>query len=298
MKTLVLFTAFCLSMHAQQTPRFSSSRTAVRLMVSVTQNGNAMRGLTRSDFAVTDNGKKQSVEVTELTDTPLDLVVLGQPIESIAMTSAEQATSIARALTAVFQNVTPADRVGAILAGAPPTRLRRVEIGPLAIGPRDFQRGAYAAPLDAIIGAIGELPDTDRPRAVVALTNGADFRSTASQRQVGQRIEPLGPELFFISAPIVVQTPVVSSDVKSQDRLVSGRTFPAALRAMASKSGGTVLDLSQGAPEALIAALFSQLRSQYVVSYDAPEGKGWHSVSVKVGRRGGVVRTREGYQQK
>ena len=288
---------------AGQQPRFTSSTALVRLEVSVTDNGGPVQGLSDDDFVVSDGGARQQVRVEESADAPLDLVVVAQPIPSIAFTSAEQAPRLAAGVTALLDQVQERDRMGALGAGAPPTRIRALKFGRPAFNVDAFGRGQSAAFFDAVSAGLGEFVETDRRRALIAFTNTIDTRSTTSLETLTEMARRLGPAFVIVGNPIFIsdQVSVVAQTTGGKQigqeelGLVRGLVFPEGLQALARRTGGITVNLGAGDPAKMIAEMFTWLRTTYLISYSPPAGKGWHPVSIKVNRRGAKVTAREGY---
>ena len=298
----------------RQQPQFKTSTSIVRLEVSVTDEDGAVRGLQQDDFIVYDNGVRQVVRVQESADAPLDLVLVAEPMQSVLYTSGVvrdhrffvdsiRANRVGAGLGAFFAQVEERDRLGVIRAGSPPTRLRRLESGPPSFDPAAFAGGSYAAPFDAIAAALREFTETDRRRALIAFTNAADFRSVLSFRALAEMARRLGPQFVLIGNPVSVDEYATASaettlGVPIGDAVrgsVSGYVVPAPLQLLARRTGGITVNLGSGDPRELIEQTFTWLRTQYIVTYEPPGGKGWHPVSVKVNRRGATVTVREGY---
>ena len=286
-----------------QLPRFRTSTSIVRLDVSVMDAHGAVRGLRETDFVVTDGGSRPAVRAEEVADAPLDIVLVVQPIPSVAYTSAEQAARMAQALPALLDPVEARDRLSVLVASAPPTRLRPLESGRPALDMTAFSRGASAAPWDGISAGLGEFDESDRRRVLIAVTNGADARSTVSFDLLADRATRLGPAFVLVGAPVMIRehltvVPEIGmislSDAQAQTSL-SGGVLPKTLELLAHRTGGVVVNLANGEATQLIADLFAWLRARYVISYEPPPGKGWHPVSVKVNRRDAKVSVREGY---
>jgi len=284
-------------------PQFRASTSLVRLEVSVTDNRGAVLGLGPEDFVVEDLGARQSVQIDASVDTPLDLVLVVQPLTAVAYTSPEQAARLAPSVSSFLQHVEERDRLGVIVGGTPPTLVRALAFGPPSISLESFVGGEYAAPFDAIASALREFPPSDRRRALVAFTNAADFRSVIDFDTLADMARRLGPAFVLVSAPILVQDtfgaqaegPGGRSIGVPVDASVSGYIFPARLQLLAKRTGGITVNLGDGDPKVLIKDMFTWLRTRYVISYTPPPGKGWHPVSVKVNRRGATVTAREGY---
>ena len=266
----------------------------------------AVQGLQTADFIVEDRGARQTVRVEESTDVPLDLVLVGEPIPSVAYIAADQSTRVTAGMSAFLAQVQERDRLAVVAAGTPPRRLRPLEFGRPSFGVAVFAAGGdYAAPLDAIAAALLEFVPSDRRRALVAFTNAADFRSTTSYESLAEMARRFGPAFVLVGTPVKVaeeaRVRAVSGGVGGQQigdeaiASVSGYVFPAKLQFLARRTGGITVNLGGGDPQQLMAKMFAWLRTQYVISSEPPAGKGWHPVSVKVTRRGAVVTVREGY---
>jgi hypothetical protein len=305
LKSIVLVAALvslALSASARQ-PQFKAFTSTVRLEVSVTDERGAVQGLQARDFVVEDSGKRQVVRSDESTDVPLDLVIVAQPLPSLAYTSIEQTPLMAAGLSAFLRQVEDRDRLAAIVAGAPPSRVQPMAFGRPSFDSRAFAGGNFAAPFDAIAAALGEFVPSDRRRALVAFTSAADFRSTISFEALEGIKRRLGPAFVLVGTPVRVEEhnrffavgPTGRTIGDTHDAVVSGFVFPRNLERLASKTGGIAVNLANDDPDALMQGLFAWLRTQYVISYEPPAGKGWHPVSVKVNRKGATVTVREGY---
>ena len=301
--------------YANQQPQFKASVSAVRLEVSVTDERGAVRGLERDDFIVHDNGVRQVVRIEESADAPLDLVLVAQPLSSVTYTSGrlirdeaafvdtEQVSRVTAGLSAFLAAVQERDRLGVVLASAPPTRLRSLDFGRPSFDVAAFAGGNYAAPFDAITAALREFTESDRRRALVAFTNAADFRSIVRFTALAEMARRLGPQFVLVGTPIKVDEATDASAMTGSGRQigetvrgsVSGSILPASLQLLARRTGGITVNLGSGDPSRLVEGMFSWLRTQYVISYEPPAGKGWHPVKVTVNRRGAKVTVREGY---
>jgi hypothetical protein len=298
-----------------QQPQFKASVSAVRLEVSVTDERGAVRGLQADDFVVYDRGIRQVIRIEEVADAPLDLVLVAQPMSSIAYTSgrvivdqsytvdSDQVSRVTAGLSAFLSQVQGRDRLGVVLAGAPPSRLRTLEFGRPSFDVTAFKGENYAAPFDAITVALREFPESDRRRALVAFTNAADFRSVVRIGTLAEMARRLGPRFVLVGTPVQVDEGVdvtarMASGLQIGDTVhgsVSGSILPAPLQLLARRTGGITVNLGAGDPSQLIERMFAWLRTQYVVFYEPPSGKGWHPVSVATIRRGAKVTVRDGY---
>ena len=270
---VVVLTAVA-ALTAGQQPQFRTSVARVRLDVRVADANGPVRGLTRDDFVVEDNSFRQAINIEEAADAPLDLVLVAQPIESVSYISPEQSTRVTAGLSAFLQQVTDRDRLAALLAGAPPSRLRAFEYGPPPFDVRAFSGGIYAAPFDAIVAALGQFDRSERARALVVFTNGADFRSTTSFEGVAELTRRLGPAFVLVGTPVTIrETARVKSATRSgsvtrdsglmAEAGISGEVFPATLKILADRTGGITVNLADGEPGQIIADMIEGVQSQW-----------------------------------
>ena len=288
---------------AVQQPTFRSTGQLVRIEVSVTDDRGPVTGLRAEDFVLTDTGTRQQPTVDETQDTPLDLVAVAQPLESLRQTSGQQAPRIAAGFAAFLDEIDARDRLGVLVASAPPRRLRQLSFGPPKFESGAIDAGPYAATFDAITAALGEFLPSDRRRVLVAFTNAADFRSTVSFDALVEQTRRLGPAFVLISSPTTIeQTVSVGATTRAGTPIgdtatarISGFVFPSSLERLARRTGGITINLGQGDPAKLLKDAFVWMRTRYVLSYEPPPGKGWHPLTVRVTRKGATVAAREGY---
>ncbi len=288
-----------------QQPRFSTAVEMVRFEVDVMNDRGAILGLSARDFEVTDNGRRQDVSVDELVDTPLDLAVVVQPLASIAQIAPGQLAMMSQAMTAFEKLVEERDRVSLTVASAPPRRVRPLEAGPVRFDETARQGRIDAAVFDAMVVALSSIAEgtPGRRRALLAFTNGADFRSTTSFDRLTALARRLGPAFALVGAPVPIREDMhaVAGDRAGRRHsdvaiaTVSGTVFPISLRSLAKDSGGVAVNLGDGDPKALMEHTLRRLRTRYEISFLLPPGKGWHEVAVKVNRRGATVTARPGY---
>ena len=308
---LIVSTLFAMSVWSQQ-PQFRAATSWVRLEVSITDDRGAVQGLTANDLVVEDRGVRQRIRVEEVADAPLDLVLVAQPTASFTYTSgryhsamidSDQVPRMVAGLEAFLDQVEDRDRVAVVLAGAPPIRLRKMESGRPLFDMDAFAGERHAAVFDGIAAAMTMFPESERRRALVVFTNAADSRSVLSMETLVRMAERLGPQLVLVGPAVKVDDTVISRAMTTSGvqigepvlGVLSGTVFPWPIQSLARRTGGITVNLGAGEPRRLIAALFERLRTQYILSYEAPPHKGWHPVSVTVNRRGATVRTREGY---
>jgi len=300
---LALMLPLSIAAMAQQ-PQFRTAISQVRLEVSVTDARGAVRGLRATDFVVEDAGRRQVVEVEEVVDAPLDLVLVAPPLSTVAFIAADQTTRVEIGLKAFLARVEGRDRLGVVVASAPPRRLRSLAVSASSFDVAELRKGdeSYSTSFDAIALGLRVFDDAERRRALVAFTQATDFRSVITLDGVAELAGRLGPPFVLVGVPVNVQRDVRASAVttggKELDSVtghVSGSVFPAALERLARRSGGVAINLGSDAPAKLMDEMFAWLRTHYVLTYKLPPGSGWHPVNVRANRRGVKVRVREGY---
>jgi len=280
-----------------QQAQFRASTSLVRLEVSVTDDRGAVQKLRSEDFVVLDRGIRQVVRLEESTDVALDLVLVAEPLASVAYIAEDQVSRVRTGISAFLSQVQDRDRLAAFVAGGPPTRVRPLEFGRPTFDVEAFTGNGDAAPFDAIAAGLSEFGESDRRRALIAFTNTADFRSTTNFDALTGMLGRLGPALVLVGTPISATTGLRVFGLSGQHTAaqVSGYIFPARLQVLARRTGGIAVNLGAGDPAKLIEDMFIWLRTSYVISYEPPAGKGWHPISVKVNRRGATVTARDGY---
>jgi hypothetical protein len=282
--------------------RFKASTALVRLEVSVTDDRGSVRGLTSSDFLLDDRGVRQTVRVAEFNDAALDVVLVAPPVSTVAFIAAGQTFRFGLGVKASIEQVQERDRLGIVLASAPPRRLRPLDVGRPLLDLKLFSEGTdyYSASYDAIAMGLRVFEPSSRRQALIAFTNAADFRSVIGVNAVTELASRLGPAFVLVATPVTIQQSVTGfvDERESGNTIigtVAGSILPAALEQLARKSGGVAINLGDGDPRLLMERLFTSLRTGYVLTYELANAKGWHPIKLRVNRRGTKVAVREGY---
>jgi Ca-activated chloride channel family protein len=277
---LAAATALAASPAGVATGQFSSGVNLVEVYASVTDpQGQPVKGLTREDFTVREDGAVQQVTAFTAGEFPLSVAVALD--RSFSMTG--QRLAAARSAARLFLGeLEPADEsmligIGStteVLAPLSTDRARQFAIlgGLDAFG----TTGLY----DAIIAAIDAIQPARGRRALVLLSDGSDRYSTATGAQALGRAR---------TADVLVYP------------IAFGQTRPPVFAELAALTGARsfhVRDARQ-LPETL-RTIAAELRHQYLLGYSPskPPVAGshqWRSIEVAVGRRDVVVRARDGY---
>jgi VWFA-related protein len=286
-----------------QVPTYSSRTVGVRLDVTVMDGTSAVHGLTAQDFDVVDNGRRQQISLTETSDAPLDLVLVLQPRTTLTPRRQE---IVARGLQTVRGLLKESDRLGSVLATAPPRALS----GLVPVLPRTemtlLGSGEDVIALrDAALHGLTLFDAEDRRKAVVLFTDGQHDRSWATEAALVSAADRLPAQCIVAAVDVTWWTSsytVWNDGRRSREETRhspagSSVQLPQWLIDVARRTGGRIVDLrSSEAAEAQLHDVITRLRTQYVLTY-APDvvGAGWHSVKVSLKKRRGSVIAREGY---
>ena len=274
---VVLFAAVvAVSVHGQ----FTSSVNVVEVYASVTdRQGQPVKGLSREDFTVREDGRVQQVTTFAAGDFPLSVAVALDRSFSMSGQRLAAAKSGARLFLGELR---PGDESMLIGIGsttevlAPLSKDRSAQYEALSRLDAFGTTGLY----DAIIAAIDAVQPARGRRALILLSDGNDRYSTATSSQALERAR---------SADVLIYP------------VAFGSTRPAVFAELATLTGARsfhVRDARQ-LPETL-RTIAAELRHQYLLGYapSKPPVAGsneWRAISVDVRRSDVTVRARDGY---
>jgi Ca-activated chloride channel homolog len=299
-----------------------TSVSLVQLNVGVVdKEGRAITSLSRSDFAVYEDGVRQSISQFEPTNAPFSLVLLLDVSGSTINFRPQLKLATQRFLDALA----PEDRVAVIQFNAKTKKLIDFST--------NRNRIAYAIQLadgagethfyDALKYALKELEKVGKGRkAIVVLTDGLDTemrnvdRAIVAKAQTDEEAlsaikpEASGPLTTILNAADQQGVTIYPLALPSGDpkRLplpgpdITG-IYAAArtrLQSLARRTGGRLTEINRLDQMAkLYAEVAADLRTLYTVAYQAPpdrprDGK-WHDIRVEVAHPELIARTRPGY---
>lgn len=294
----------------------------VQLNVGVVdRQGRAVTSLSRNDFAVYEDGVKQSILHFEPTSAPFSLVLMLDTSGSTISFRPQLKQAAWRFLDALA----PEDRVQVIQFNA--------RVKTLADFSTDRKRTAYAIEIaegagethfyDALKFALRSLAkEGNRRKAIVVLTDGLDTsmrntdRDAAGRSQTDEEaIKSINPMANGVLNDVLNQADrqgitiyplaLPSGDVKRlplPTPSIVGIYTAARLRlqTLANRTGGRIHEIQRLDQMArLYMEVAADLRSLYTVAYQAPSdrprnGK-WHEVRIEVAYPDLIARTRPGY---
>ena len=294
-----LATAGSLSAQAQapreleQTPQatFKSGVALVTVSVAVrTENGRVVRDLQRSDFTVIDAGQPTQIKDFYVGDSPISLAILLDISGSMAvggnMDRAREAVAVAtmnlRAESdeaALFTFDSQLQQVVGFTKDL--ERIRRVSLKGTPWGKTSLYDAATTVSERA-----------NRHRALLVITDGVDTGSRLSAAEVSAIANSIDVPVYLLTVVSPLDHPGTEFEVISDGR--SAQT--ATLEDLARWTGGDMRIASTPAHTSdAIQDLFTELRYQYLISFEPGERTGWHPLEVRTRKRGLVVHARGGY---
>jgi hypothetical protein len=285
---------------AQQAPATFRSRVdVVPVNVSVMKGREPVTGLAATEFELTDNGVKQTVDAVSLEHVPIDL--------TLVITGYDKSRSNDHLRGLVSAETTrrlllPQDRLRLVVVN---DDVHGKLVGPDFAVPTEhttFEQIPGIALMDGLFYALAWPVDPDRRHLVVAFTDGMDDWSTLEPDRLPKlagHSDAVMHAVFWATPDSAPPSTAAASDQRPTASFqrneweASYRVVDAAVQ----RTGGTIQTTSKG-PEAL-ASIIADFRSSYVLRF-TPRGVtagGWHELRVKVTRPGSfAVRARKGYE--
>ena len=298
-----LATAGSLSAQAQapreleQTPQatFKSGVALVTVSVAVrTENGRVVRDLQRADFTVIDAGQPTQIKDFYVGDSPISLAILLDISGSMAvggnMDRAREAVAVAtmnlRAESdeaALFTFDSQLQQVVEFTKDL--ERIRRVSLKGTPWG----KTSLYDSVADT---ATTVSERANRHRALLVITDGVDTGSRLSAAEVSAIANSIDVPVYLLTVVTPLDHPGTEFEVTSDGR--SAQT--ATLEDLARWTGGDMRIASTPAHTSdAIQDLFTELRYQYLISFEPGERTGWHPLEIRTRKKGLVVHARGGY---
>ena len=229
------------------------------------EHGSPVGGLERGDFAISEDGKAQTIAVFERESaTPLSMVLAIDASETVLTSARLEREAAKRFVRATLREQDELDLMqfaDAVREIVPFTNERkRIESGL-----SELQRGTDTALYDAVyLGSqrLGETrTDAGRRRVMVLITDGGDTKNKSTYRQAVEQAQRAGVMIFSI---IIVP---IAADA---GRNTAGEH---ALIQMSDDTGGKFYYVEDPRDlEKAFARVSDDLRTQYVLGYYAPRG--------------------------
>jgi VWFA-related protein len=242
-----------------------------------------VKGLAKEDFAVSEDGRPQTVsgfEVAEKLPLTIGLVVDGSGSMEKGLPFVHEASA------ELFRNlVREKDRGFVIEFRERPKFLQQLtgDSGSLQLAARSTRAEGATALYDSIILGLYQFRTLQGRKALVVVTDGADNRSHVEFETLLRYARSAGAPIYFIAVDIPF------TDIRSR------RT----IRQVADESGGEVFSIGNVSKIGEVTRrIEEELRSQYVLAFRSdstkPPGE-YRGVTVDVKRPGVTARTIRGY---
>ena len=260
--------------------QFRSGVSAVEVYVSATDSkGVPVRGLTREDFELAEDGRPQAISTFVAGEFPLTAALALDASFSMAGRPLQAVKAAARAFLRALR---PDDE--SLIVGMS----SRVEVVAAADLPRPRQINAIdglsawgtTTLYDSVIASIEAVDASRGRRALVILSDGDDRYSAATADETLMRARRSNVMVY----PVAL-----------------GKVRPEIFAELASMTGGrSYYSRDYKGVEQILEGIAEQLREQYLLGYTPTRtpvaGSGeWRSITVAVKRPGVTVRARDGY---
>jgi VWFA-related protein len=274
---------------------FKTGVDLVTVSVSVrTENGRVVRDLQKSDFTVLDAGQPVKILDFYSGDSPISLAILLDISGSMAvggnMDRAREAVTVAtKSLreeadeAALFTFDSELEQVVAFTKDL--DHIHRVSLKGTPWGKTSLY--------DAVAEAATTVSErSNRHRALLVITDGVDTASRLSAAEVSGIASSIDVPVYLLTVVTPLDHPGTEFEVTSDGR----STQTATLEDLARWTGGDMRVTSTPAHISMaIQDLFTELRHQYVISFEPGERPGWHPLEIRTRKRGLVVHARGGY---
>ncbi len=253
----------------------------------INSEGRYVHHLKRSDFSVFEDGKPQTISNFSAEETPFAAVVLLDTSGSM-----EERMTLARAAAIHFLEGLRNEDVAAIYNFDAKVQLIQDFSSSRDLMPHGFgirARGQTSLN-DAVLRAAQELSKrTERRKAIVLISDGADNHSYASQDRALAAALSAGVTIYTVNMMAI-------EDRNSRE----GHMATSALKTFAEKSGGIYVDAPGGqSMRDAFSTILEELGNQYTIAYEptnrAHDGR-WRSIDIKLSRQELTARTRKGYK--
>ena len=277
-------------------PRFRSAVDLVSVAAVVRdRKGRFVRNLRKEDFVVEERGvRRDLIDLRADDNAPVRVALLFDVSGSMQLASRlEDARSAARQVLSALRLADATDEAAVFSFD-----MNLQSLQPFTADAGAIERAlARVAPYgqtslyDAIALTASDVNDSrpgdPRRRAVIVFTDGVDTSSTLTAQRVA---EIAGG----IDVPVYVMTVVSSVDRESGS---ASELAEGPLRDLSRATGGDLFVTSAPAHESIAARqIVDEMRHQYLMSFEAAPGAGWHGLSVKTRDKDFVVRARSGYR--
>lgn len=262
---------------AQQT-RFTSGVESVRVDVLVMAGGRPLTGLTAADFEVRDDGVPQAVNLIATDALPLSVVVA---LDTSGSLTAERAETLRAASRSLLGKLRGGDAAGLVAFSHAVMQLQSVteDLALVDAALARLPSGGQTALFDASYAALSLADEAPGRSLLVVLSDGVDTSSWHRSEDVLDAAKRFETVAYTVAA------------ADDEERA-------AFLRELSRRTGGQMLDVRRNKDLVrTFEEILNEFRHRYLLSFtptSVPKS-GWHTLDVRVKKRGATVRARPGY---
>ena len=275
-------------------PAFKSSAALVTIQTSVrTSKGRPIRGLTKADFEVLDNGERRAI--VSLADTQSSLTLALLIDTSGSMGGGAKLRMVQHAFDSVVPRLRPGQDEAAVFAfdsGLRQLRPFTSNLESLGSALQEIEPYGTTSLYDATAATARQLADrTSTHKAIILFTDGTDTSSRVDAAAVSALASSIGVPVYVVVAvpPVDQRTMIESSDSRAS---ANG----ADLRQLADWTGGLLVFATDYAEMTTSAGrVLDELRHQYVLTIEPAAMREWRRLEVRVRTTQAVIRARSGY---
>jgi tight adherence protein B len=261
-------------------PIFKARVDVVRIDASVMNGASPVAGLTKNNFAITDNGVRQTIDSVSLDTVPLSLMLVFDTSESM---SGDPLRSLIGAARSLVGSLKPED-TAAMVTFSDQVRLAVADTrdrAPLLTAVNGLKSAGATSINDAVLLALLQRPPEaiDARPVMMVFSDGRDTSSWLTGAQAHEAARRSGMLVHVVELTSVA----------------SGTNFA---RGLAKAGGGRVWPARfAGALRELFTEVLNELRARYLITYYPTEvaSSGWHEVKVSLKNARGEVTARPGY---
>lgn len=273
-----------------------------QLYVTVSEDGRRVQGLTRDDFTILDEGRRQDMVTFARGDIPFTATVL---LDSSRSMEGAKLRSAIRGATAFFQGMKDLDEgrlmvfSDRLLHLTPVTTFGAV----LTAGLSNVEARGGSALADHLYMALKQIGERQGRRVLVLLSDGVDSHSVLSMEDVLAKARRSQAILYWLRLPYDERyqgkdhaLPELRNAWRTPEQY---RHQYDILERAVEESGGRVevIDTVDGI-EPAFRGILNELRDQYVLGYYPQSPRhdgGWRKVEVRLDESGPEMRSQRGY---
>jgi VWFA-related protein len=279
----------------QPRPTFRSAADLVSIQASVRdKRGRPVKGLTRTDFEVLDNGERRPVVALRSDrESPLSLAVL---VDMSGSMSIGPRIAMARKafLSLLSQLHDGQDELAVFTFDSALHERQPFTKNLTGLGGTldDFQPFGSTSLYDATAATARRLADRSAThKAIVVLTDGIDTTSKLTAAEVSGLASSIDVPVY-----IVATVPSVDQIALLEGTARPGASTGADLRDLAEWTGGQFVFAANSLQTVVVAStLVAELRQQYVLAIEAANTPEWRRLQVRVRQPSATVKARSGY---